>query len=768
MVRPWLFLPYAVVAASVLTLPVTLVRPGTYFAWIALSFLATHVVGLGMSARAATHPRLDPGTRRPWRFLVAFFLLLIVNGMSFGAAMAQNGGVPPSRITPMLVVSVLARLATVPVLLAGMLSFAAEPLGRRARWKLAMDVTTVVGGGGMALWYFVLAPALEDGAATLSRAGLVTVVYPVGDLILIVGIGTVLLRGAAGSARRLLPLLLAGAVLTLLGDVYLAHSTLYRPNELTPPWFMLATLMQYALPAFAAAEQCRLAAAPPGDDTRPRPLRPHSSLPYVALALGFGLLAFAAIEAGPYPWAGLVAGACVMTFGVAARQVVALRENHALVLTDALTGLANRLRLNEALQRVRRSGARVAALAIDLDGFKQVNDSLGHEAGDAVLTAFAAVLKRTLRPDDLSARLGGDEFAVLLEEVGEAEAIAVAERILATIRDPVPVGTQLVRIRASIGIAVSEPGAAPSPRELLHHADIAMYAAKRRQHSGWRLYSEETMRQDREAAALREDLLRAVDADQLRVLYQPIVALATGALVAVEALVRWHHPTRGVVPPAEFIPVAEELGVIDDIGAWVLEQASRQVRRWQERLSPGRTLHLSVNFSAHQLRRPALAAEVLETLRRTGLDPRDLVLEITESALVDDDSAVPQLHELRGHGVRVALDDFGTGYSSLRYLTRLPVDILKLDRCFVAELNGDPEGSAVAEAVIRLGQILHLDTVAEGIEDPAQATELTLLGCRNAQGFHFARPLPPEALTALLEQTTPVHLPTGHPVYPGA
>jgi diguanylate cyclase (GGDEF)-like protein len=770
---PWLLLPYAVVAVSVLAVPVTRAGAYAYFTWIAISNAAIHVVGLGVSARAATHPRLDAGTRRPWRFLVAFFGLLIVNGMSFGVATARNGGVPPDSLSPMFCVSVAARVAAVPVLLAGLVSFAAEPLDRRARWKLAMDVTTVVGGGGMALWYFVVAPALEDGTRLTERAGFSTLVYSVGDLVLILGVCTVLLRGAVGSARRVLPLLLAGAVVTLCSDVFLAYSMLYHPSELAPPWFTLMTLMQYALPAFAAAEQCRLASEPSDDDARPRPLRPHNSLPYVALALGFGLLAVAAVDAGPYPWAGLVAGASVMTFGVAARQVVALRENHALVRTDGLTGLANRLRLNDSLHRAaersRRTGARVAALAIDLDGFKQVNDSLGHEAGDAVLTAFADALRRTLRPDDLSARLGGDEFAVLLENVGEDEAIAVAERIVASLCEPVTVGAEKVRIRASVGIAVSAPGGELHPRDLLHHADIAMYAAKRQHRSGWRLYSEEAMRQDRDAAALRDDLLHAVESDQLRVLYQPIVTLATGALVAVEALVRWHHPTRGVVPPTEFIPLAEELGVIDDIGAWVLEQSCRQVRAWQERLAPGRALHLSVNFSAHQLRRPTLAAEVLETLARTGLDPHDLVLEITESALVDDDSAVPQLHELRHHGVRVALDDFGTGYSSLRYLTRLPVDILKLDRCFVAELNGDPEGSAVAEAVIRLGRILHLDTVAEGIEDPAQATELTLLGCRNAQGYHFARPLAADVLSELLEHgdAGPLHLPAG-PLYHGS
>jgi diguanylate cyclase (GGDEF)-like protein len=463
----------------------------------------------------------------------------------------------------------------------------------------------------------------------------------------------------------------------------------------------------------------------------------------------------------------------LITLAVAARQILASRENYTLVITDGLTGLANRIQLRTALtaavDRRRRVGTPVAVLLIDLDGFKRVNDTYGHEVGDQMLTSFAGILRRTVRESDVPARLGGDEFAVVLPAVASAQdATRVAERILAECRRPLMLSGHTVHLRASIGVAMAERRSDGTPddcdaNELLHRADLAMYTAKRRALQSWVLYSPETIDAGRAEADLADDLARATDAGQLGLLYQPIVDLTTGELVAVEALVRWQHPIRGLLGPNVFIPIAEKTGLIHNIGGWVLEQACRQVGEWQGRLPDGRSLHLSVNLSPVQLERPTLAADLLQVLDRTGFDPTRLVVEITESALVDDRSAVPQLEAIRAQGVRVALDDFGTGYSSLRYLTQLPIDILKLDRCFVTELNGDPKRAAVAEAVIRLSQVLHLDTVAEGIEKPAQATELTLLGYRNAQGYHFARPLPPDEVEALIHHSNtdwpnlPVH-----------
>jgi EAL domain-containing protein (putative c-di-GMP-specific phosphodiesterase class I) len=331
---------------------------------------------------------------------------------------------------------------------------------------------------------------------------------------------------------------------------------------------------------------------------------------------------------------------------------------------------------------------------------------------------------------------------------------AVARRIIAGFAEPIDAGGRPIRIRASIGIAVSESDSTPAA-ELLRRADLALRQATRQQLNGWRVYTPELGGTAPAALPTAADLQHAIASGQLRLQYQPIVALNSGELLGVEALVRWQHPVLGYLGPLTFIPIAEASGLITPLGEWVLRTSCAQVRRWQQLTSPERRLQLSVNLSPRQLDHAGLPDRVLAILGETGLSPHDLILEVTEDALVNDARAIPALTELRSYGIRLALDDFGTGYSSLRYLTNLPVDILKLDRCFVAELDGTREGSVVAEAVIRLSQALNLDTIAEGIETLAQATELTLLGCPLAQGFHFARPLDADVLAAMLHGARP-------------
>jgi diguanylate cyclase (GGDEF)-like protein/PAS domain S-box-containing protein len=423
---------------------------------------------------------------------------------------------------------------------------------------------------------------------------------------------------------------------------------------------------------------------------------------------------------------------------------------------DALTGLANRTAfladLDRAVADDREHGGQSAVMYVDLNGFKQVNDTWGHEAGDALLVGFAKVLRDNTLGGDTAARLGGDEFGVVLGNIGSPEnAEAVARRIIAALAEPIDVGGRRVHARASIGIALSD--AQGTADEMLRRADLAMYHVKRQRINGWRCYDPSIETDRTVVTPTAEELSTAIHDDQLRLAYQPIVALHDGAVLGVEALVRWQHPTLGLLGPQEFIPLADASGLIVPLGEWVLRSACAQVAAWRQRGGPAADLALNVNLSPRQLDEPTLTERVLAILADTGFTPGDLVLEITENALVNDEHAIPALRDLHDRGIRIALDDFGTGYSSLRYLTNLPVDILKLDRCFVAELDGTATGSAVAEAVIRLSRSLNIDTIAEGVETAAQATELTLLGAQLAQGYHFARPLEPAAFTAVLDAT---------------
>jgi diguanylate cyclase (GGDEF)-like protein/PAS domain S-box-containing protein len=423
---------------------------------------------------------------------------------------------------------------------------------------------------------------------------------------------------------------------------------------------------------------------------------------------------------------------------------------------DHLTGVANRTSFLRALERSGTLAAlgrhTLAVLFLDLDGFKHINETVGHQAGDQLLAAVGEVLRRSVLGADVVGRLGGDEFAVVLTNIAAPEHMApVARRILGELDTPVTVAGQDLRPRASIGLAMSTPDCS-GPMELLSRASVAMHHAKRAGQHGYQVYAEGMS--DRDATGeptLEDDLRLAAERGQLRVQYQPVVTLERGEMIGCEALVRWEHPVRGWMPPQTFIPLAEATGLIVPIGAWVLEEACRQVGAWRRRTPGARQLAVSVNLSPRQLTDEALIDTVLDILDRTGFPPEHLVLEVTESALVDYEASAPRLETFNKHGIRVALDDFGTGYSSLRYLTRLPVNVLKLDQCFVAELNGTPEGSALAEAVVRLGQSLHLSTVAEGIENAAQAAELTRLGYACGQGYYYSRPMHPQDVDRLLD-----------------
>jgi len=428
------------------------------------------------------------------------------------------------------------------------------------------------------------------------------------------------------------------------------------------------------------------------------------------------------------------------------------------VLHDALTGLPNRLSfvesLQEALRRATASGSPVGILFLDLDHFKRINDSIGHHAGDELLRAVAPRLRAHLRPGDVVARFGGDEFGILVDRLAdEGEAVAIAERVAGAFTEPYSMGGADHFLTASVGIAVARPsGPEPVDAELLiRDADAAMYRAKERGRGRCELFDAEMRAGAVRRLEVERELRHALERQQLELHYQPVIALASGEVVALEALVRWRHPERGLLDPDEFVPIAEESGLIEPIGRWVQETACRQVLDWHSLHPDRRPLDVAVNLSVRQVAHRDLAASVAEILARTGLEPVNLRLEVTESALVEESAtAIATLEALSEIGVRLVLDDFGTGYSSLAYLNRFPFDALKIDRSFIDGLGIEQERTAIVEAVIGMARALSLDAIAEGVESEVQLSELRRLGCDFAQGHLFAPPQAPQELTRLL------------------
>jgi diguanylate cyclase (GGDEF)-like protein len=420
---------------------------------------------------------------------------------------------------------------------------------------------------------------------------------------------------------------------------------------------------------------------------------------------------------------------------------------------DSLTGLPNRAlfldRLELAHARSRRSGSPIAVLFMDLDSFKNVNDSLGHAAGDELLVLVAGRLRRWLRPSDTAARFGGDEFAILLEDLDTIDAAqVVAQRVLDSLREPFAIQGQEVLVGSSIGIASS---AHPGSDDLLRNADLAMYRAKGLGKGRFQTFEPGMHVAVLERLELEVDLQRALERAEMCLHYQPIIELATAQVIGLEALVRWRHPVRGLIQPNDFIPLAEETGQIYALGEWVLEQAIRDVCAWNSGVRDGSPVRIGVNLSARQLQEPTLVGQIARILAESGLPSRQLVLEITETVLMQDlEGTVGKLQELKRLGVCLSVDDFGTGYSSLQYLRRFPLDSLKIAKSFVDGVGGPSQDAAVARAIIELGTSFQLRVVAEGIERQEQHERLVELGCTHGQGFLYSRPVPADQVEQLL------------------
>ena len=457
----------------------------------------------------------------------------------------------------------------------------------------------------------------------------------------------------------------------------------------------------------------------------------------------------------------IVDGAIVGVFGVAKditeRRALEKQLTHR-AFHDTLTGLPNRAlfmdRLSHALARRDRGHESLAVLFIDLDRFKLINDSLGHDYGDVLLVAATERVRRCLRASDTLARHAGDEFTILAEALeGKRDAVALAERIVAALSVPFKIEQHEVVVTASIGIALPDT-TDEWPAQLLRKADVAMYLAKERGRNHWALFEADTSARSLSRLDLETELRRAVERNEFILHYQPKLAVATRRLVGIEALVRWVHPERGMVAPGEFITVMEDSGLIVALGRFVLEEACCQARRWEERCPASADLSIAVNISALDLDHDDLVHHVTDVLARHRLDPGRLVLEITERVIMEDPEVVMgTLERLKALGVRVAVDDFGTGYSSLAYLKRLPVDILKVDHVFVEGLGTSAEDDAIVAAIIGLARTLGLTSVAEGVETEAQLTALAALGCDIAQGYHLAPPLDAFSMDRFIDAT---------------
>jgi diguanylate cyclase (GGDEF)-like protein len=431
------------------------------------------------------------------------------------------------------------------------------------------------------------------------------------------------------------------------------------------------------------------------------------------------------------------------------------RQLRHLASHDALTGLPNRLllddRLAQAVAHADRDGRPFALAMFDLDRFKVVNDSLGHRAGDELLKEVARRLNAVARSTDTVARVGGDEFIILLDRIGERDtAEQIARRAVEALQAPINLAGVAIRPSASIGIALF-PGDGKSVEALLANADAAMYCAKQRGRNNIQCFAQGMNPVTQERVKLESDLHAALELQQFELHYQPKVDTTTGAIRGAEALVRWRHPERGLVMPGEFIPMAEECGLIDPIGAWVLREACREARTWQDSTP---LMRVAVNLSAFQFRHGNLLQMIRDALREADLDPRCLEVEITETALMSDpEQSVGILEQLSRMGVVVSVDDFGTGYSSMSYLRRFPIDKLKIDRGFISELLSRPDDLSIVTAIISLAHSLHLKVVAEGVETPEQREMLKDLGCDQYQGYCFSPAVPREEFAALLQRS---------------
>jgi diguanylate cyclase (GGDEF)-like protein len=704
-----------------------------------------HVFVTLATAAAARTPRVAPAARRFWRHITVALILFTV--ASAGDNWTQTHGTGTLAATGVQRSSMVLMAIAVAVVVYALLRLPVRARSRGEWLRSGLDGLAVLGTTLIFLWHFALRPALLEGAAI----GVVIALGMATAVITVMAVFKVALLGADPvhpGAMRLL------AVTTAAGSL----SSMTLPLAGDPRWGGIP-------PAITLAEGLLLVlAAHTQRHGRPRATldtdRTARMLPYLAVGANAVLLTVTAYTGGAD--VGAVSTGMVLVVGlVALRQVIAQRDTHEMLASmrrqerrlerelthDRLTGLINRARLTDVLtEAVAVAGADpLSVLLIDLDDFKLINDTYGHTVGDQILVTVA---RRLTEAAGTVSRFGGDEFVVVLRGVDADGAAEVAQRARDVLATPIRVHEHDLLVHASIGVAGTD--AADTADALLRNADLAMYAAKDRGKAGHVVYTAGMTTRMVAHAELGAQLREAIDGGQLFLLYQPIINLASGRITSTEALVRWRHPERGIVPPIEFIPAAEHTGLIVPLGRWVLREACRQQAEWQREVGSDAPNSISVNVAGRQLTEPDFVDHVIDALEGAGLSPLHLAIEVTETAVLDDPVAITALQRLRTLGVAVALDDFGTAASSLGLLLTCPVTSLKLDRTFVDQITTVSRQEAVATAVIRMAQALDLDTVAEGIETAEQAALLCALGYRYGQGYRYAPPLAAEALAERL------------------
>ncbi len=698
--------------------------------------------------RTAGMPGIGIAGRRFWRQLGVgcVFMLASVIVQAIGA-LEKPGHVALPANTPR--VAVVGYLVAVLIPFWALIRLPGTAQTVQARLRLALDSSTVAIGGGLFVYYFFFAGSNDRSGGSGFWGQFVVGLLAMAVLATLTKI---LLSGAGpidpGALRALALCMLIGGLSPALFQITNHHPQL-APPQLTDAFIATAVI-------YGCLRQQRAPRRAPSVRTDRE--RPRTWLPYLAVVATDALLLVGIFQPDDDRQIVVAVCAVAVTLLVVTRQLAAMHENEGLlaqlreqreilrhrVTHDALTTLANRDLFRERTEQELAAGAdeaRTAVLLIDLDDFKAVNDTLGHSVGDQLLVAVAARLRECVRPFDVVARLGGDEFAILLAGVDRSGIDGIVDRVLASFSRAIVVESHSLLVRASVGVAVADER--DETGDLLRNADIAMYAAKAGGKGRHAYYSTGMHAELLERSELAAQLQEAIDHGQLRLVFQPVVRLPGGSPIGVEALVRWQHPARGLLAPGAFIPTAEQTGLIVPLGRWVMVEACHQLGQWRRDLGEAAPKAVGVNVAAPQLRQPGYAADVLSIIAAAGLTPDDILLEVTETAVVEGGSTFDALRELRTAGVRIGLDDFGTGQSSLGLLRECPVDVLKLDKSFVEHVAENREQAAIAEAVLHIAQALGLAAVAEGVESEAQAGRLYDIGYRFAQGFHFARPVPP-------------------------